>query len=557
MEPAVVNPVDEAIQFSQQLEGLGGYIANLLELEQGQKDLVFLWDHEMIFEILFPWQANSVYSGLLWYGLECLRESSRLSAGNSWRVILPEGTRIELEQTLSRMMDKYSALQRRSIPSDDTLLVASLNESLGEFKEHPEYRDVVSAAAQLRNLDHAVARLILFLQRYARPVPFAPTVIEKTQVEYCVGKLRRERKLWAEQSRNDADGVNLACAEALSELEPTTVPTLITATGAVLRKGHPWAKDPLFFALAAHFSRQHPVREARRRILKRNQTHILELVNQTSDMAEAASLRRREAPASSRRHEVPEFLRALGSLQADPFLMEVAALTAEARQAVLTAAQQASDLANELTVLRFTSGGSPQAIIERLMRSFGDSAVSLDSLRWKQPEEITDEVGDILAQDNAVLIEGCRVEGGIAVSWESVDPLDEFLHGISKFCAESGTYVEAVAFRYASGPGLEVKRLSERNTVDLPSLVKRSARAEKSTLVRVDTTLAKFWFDPGDLHFETQFEQGILRRSKFAIHVYRQRVSGLAAQFVCRTATRLISSAALADVLSRVLEEMN
>lgn len=542
MESTLMNPADEAVKFAQQLDSLGGYVTSLLDMEKDHRDLVFLWDHEMIIEIMYPWQTNSVYSGLLWLGLENLREASQLSAGGTWRIVIPEGTRVELERTLLRMADKYSSLLSKASSTDLASSVSSLDQALMEFKDRSEYHDVVATASQLQNLDHTVGRLILFLQRYARPIPFSLNSVDSSQIEYYRRKLERERKQATDLLRNEADALNLACAEMLPDEETSVVPALITATGAVLRRGKPWARDPMFFALSTHFKKQHPTLESRRRILQRMQVHIQDMVNRTEDLATSGSFRR---------HEVPEFLRALDALKSDPFFMEVAAFTAQARQAILTASAQAQTIAEEFTMLRMKHGGSPKVLIERLLGAFGESSPSSNSFRWTPADNITDEVGPLLSNGDTQVIEAALLPGGIALSWESMETLDDFFTEIGKFCSASRTAMRQVAFRYASRSGVSVEPVNDAD--DYRSVIKRQHADEKSTLIRVDTNHAKFWFDPGELHFEIELGKVATRRTKFAMHLYDGSIAELAAQFVCRTASIFIPMQPLSKVLSNAL----
>jgi hypothetical protein len=532
------------------LERLGAYLRLFLELENERKTLVFVWDHEMIHELLHPFESKSVYSGLLWYGLQSLRDSASLGDADSWRVIIPEGTKQELQNYLSRLLEKYDLLLKGSAPDDsDKPATAGALELLGPF-DRKDYKEVLRAISQLKDLERAVAKLLVLFQRYARPLPFGRDDVPFDSMAFYIARLERNRKLARDISRNEADALNLACTDKLASDDHNISPVLITATGAVRAADKHLTNDPLFFALAAHYIRLHPTPEARRRVIGKAVAHIQNLINRAGD-ARVGS----DEPFTPRAG-VAEFLVDLVNLAADPFLIDLANLSFEAQQATNISAAQVRSAAQEIAALRMRSGKNPEHIIDivRAALSARLSGPQLPELNWAEPFEITEEPQTLVDAESGPVVEAAKIPEGIAVAWRTYEDLDGFFDNLNKFASESRDRVGAFALRYAGRLGVKTVIPDNRDRTCVKTDV--IASEQKSTLIRADLSDATVWYHPGDFVFGDElYEDGPPESrpapTRMALHIYSAHLCALSARLVARTSTRGIDGGRLATSLEK------
>lgn len=539
---------DEAIEFAHHLDGLTSYLRAILDLEDDNKVLTFVWDHEMIHEILNPFDSRSVYSGLLWYGLQCLRESAALNAGDQWRIIIPEGTRQELQEYLHRLLGRYASLLTANInPQSKELAVRSTANALRSFNR-TDYREVLQAISQLKDVERTVAKLLVFLQRYARPLPFSPDDLPAESKSYYTARLETKRKLADDIKRNDADALNLACIDKLAADNQGTSPALITATIAVQKAAKHLTNDPLFFALAASHIKRYPDRGARRRAINRALVRLQDLVNHSDD------LRQQPGKAFTRRSDVREFLTALVGLRKEPYLMDIAILMTEAQQAVQTSAVQTARVAREFATLRMLSGASPEYVIERVNAALAGQLMPQNEsdLKWITPNSINEEPQALVTGPYGAVIEAAQIPEGLAIAWRTYEALDGFFDNVQKLATAGGDRITSLSLRYSGR--LETKTIAVSTTGDYRFHSGMIISEEKSTLIRADLGNVRAWYHPGEIVFGDDLlgdrsSSTKQKETRMAVHIYSHSFCSLSAQLVARTSTRYIDGQRLASCL--------
>src|ERR1035437_10236969 len=199
---------EKATHLAKGLRLLAKYLADVRDdCDSSSAELRFAWDWEMLREAIYPNSPGSVFSGVLWYGLECLEASSAVR--DDWKILMPEGTRKELLGFLTGLLSSYKKHNRRLSNAAPTLNEVYLSLGSGNaFVERPEWKQILLQISSLMRIDQAIDRLLLILQRYARPTPAGNEKSLSGKVVYFSERLGRARSRPQDHQRNEADALN-------------------------------------------------------------------------------------------------------------------------------------------------------------------------------------------------------------------------------------------------------------------------------------------------------------------------------------------------------------
>ena len=558
-EAAAMVTQERISDLASSLKTLANYL--LLVREDSIKEFTFLWDWEMIYEAVYPFSSSSIYSGILWYGLDCLRQSEHLD-DLSWRIVIPEGSRDELPSHLERVRTRYRSILERQ---DLHTLRAQEGETLSQNSafDRPDYKLMNRDLAQLHTLDQAMARLLYLLRTYARPLPYTLEQVPKSSINYYKDRLGTLRKDADDVLRNNADALNLASAELLGPPSASVLQgqaALITATRAVAKRAPSLARDPIFFALTAILRKSYPRRRHREQMIMNMISRLFSIITnldrmvpssygeddpvsaqlpeeievsgavgetmEIETMIEGLSLERPErlrSGALTSRHELRTFSEAIELLQSDSTLVLLSTLISQASQAARTAHFQSASIAKDLEVLRTSSRGGVDGIINQILASLQPNPDFTDQqLRWERlSEDLSVSRYALLDNSQRPVLDAEKLKSGIAVAWSTLDALEEF-------CAAVGSLERELQLGGSIGVLVRLYDQDGARTdtiADLGGLMKSLQRLtdnEKLSLLRLDLGDARLWFDPGELFTEVKDSDSVLRPTRVAIHVYRQ-----------------------------------
>jgi len=555
------------------LKTLANYL--LLAKEDAEKEFTFLWDWEMIFEAVYPFASSSIYSGILWYGLECLHLSEHTD-DVSWRIVIPEGSRDELRVHLERVRTKYQTILDR--PEVQSLQPQDVDALANDpAYDRPDYKIVNRDLAQLRTLDLAMARLLHLLRTYARPLPYTLEQVPQTAISYYKERLGTLRKDADDIERNNADALNLASTELLGPLSATDQKrqaALITATKAVAKRAPSLARDPIFFGLTAILRKNFPNRRQREQVIMnmigslyriitnlrrmappgddedysltqlREESEAVVAVGETPEidaLIEELSLERPErlrSGALTSRYELRTFTEAIDTLRSDPTLVLLSTLMSQASQAARSAHFQSVSIAKDLEVLRGGSRGGADGIISQILASLEvPRKPDDDAFEWER-----------LAVDSAVMkytlvdkskrpvLEAEKLETGIAVQWSTYDALDEFCDA-AKGLAREVNHEETVGVLVRLYHQVGVKTDEVAHVGDLQQSLRKMTDNEKLSLLRLDFGDARLWFRPGDMFTAVEDADAVLQPTRIAFHAYRHDSLTAFGSFVSATSS--------------------
>lgn len=344
-QPSPAVKADER-SFDQMLARLYHYVNDVLkEDEFGPAAPQIAWDWEMVYEAIYPEKANSVYSGLLWYGLDCMESwSKKTKLGNEeWRVILPEGARQEMLVHLKKLLTR----RQHGVRQLHILEVQSkVGLGLSLLEKRGDWKDVLEYIRKLIHLDESINRIIVLLKRYVRPAPFDSAEIPKESFNEYNRQMKRMRKHSGRS--NAADAYNLATVDRLttsSELGRASCKAyLITATKTVAAVAPLRVHDPFYFVFQAQVRNEHPEREDRVNALMAIAASILRhRLARRQGYVEAL-------PSPLTRTNTKSFIHELDLLHDDPALFELGQMMSNAWQAVERSTELAQEISDDLAI---------------------------------------------------------------------------------------------------------------------------------------------------------------------------------------------------------------
>ena len=584
---------DRIVGLEASLRKLADYLVLINRETSGE--ITFLWDFEMIFEAIYPFASSSVYSGVLWYGLECLRQASD-TGDISWRIVIPEGSRRELEAHLEHVRERYVAILKRP---EVRALQTSDNEWLSKSPEYnrPDYKPVSKRIDQLRTFDEAIHRLLRLLRTYARPMPYSPGELPQGLTTFYQDRIGAARREAGDAARNEADALNLANTDLLNPPSDNTKrATLITATRAVTQSGREMVRDPIFFALTAILHKNFPIRKHRTRVIEGmiarlysmagrihaetsgqdaedrpvplmlpvNEADSGDLDESTSEIdglvhdLSPESQERIHKGALTKRYEMRAFMSALEYLYRDPVLVLLTDLMSQANQAATSARFQSKSIDSELEVSSDLSGIGLDGMIGAVLDALKPPPRISLSLRWEirtTPDSDSRYAllgeSKVLGTTTTAVLEGNKLQSGISADWRSFDSLPEF-------CAAAARVVRALHYqgeiavlvRLQEQPGAITESLKSISAIE--RWLKDATDGTKLSLLRLDVGTARIWFDPGELYTEADFANVEMRSTRFAMHAYDEAVLEAFGTFVSDTSTFVVTPPQATDLLRQL-----
>jgi hypothetical protein len=235
-------------ELAKTLDTIASYLIKVRELTKSRKNnlsLVFAWDWEMLHEIVYEEETRSVFSTLLLYGLQCLRECK--TDDDEYRILIPEGTRRELLRDLKRLVNDL----RKTGSVIDAATGGGRNNPLKTrvplFAGNSDWQDVLKALSVFSYTEHRIERLLMVLDTFAIPSPLPAARIPNEKVRYYLQQMDRSRPRHKYKQRNEADAYNLAMVDELSDIaaRKNRGPAVALSecdygrTGATLQYAHP------------------------------------------------------------------------------------------------------------------------------------------------------------------------------------------------------------------------------------------------------------------------------------------------------------------------------
>jgi hypothetical protein len=539
------------------MSALYSYVDQIfLEDVMGIDPPYIVWDWEMVQEAIYPEDTDSVYAGVLWYGLECTAELEEKmpSGGDERRVIIPFGAKIEMMYHLRELLSSYQQERRRLEVLEAQ---ARSGKRLERFEGHADWKDVLEVIRQLMLSEEAVNRLSLLFERYVRPAPFKASEITEEELEIYLLQISRKRP--GARERNRADAYNLA---SVAKLMPSWPPgrhgrsaCLISATKTVSEIG-PWVKDPFYFVFQAQMRKEFPELEARKKTL----TVILSSLLRYWIISKESPLPRQPA---IRRPEARSFLHDLDLLHGrDPALDDLARIMSNAWQAVERTAQLARKLSDDIRVPErdypYRLSGF-KTIASRLSLVFqqlqvDEAPADAMHLEFEEVFRAQDVVRyRVRHGDCSNLFEVECAPDTMTMCWETELTYDELRERLKELfeSVDGGGSNLLLGMRFPNEWGMKTRPLTSLG--GFTDALVEMAENRKPSLIVVECAPFIIWFDPRDYYnpFAHPTRQEPLS-ALIACRTERQRHLELTAEFFEATSCNWMYWNAIKDILETI-----
>ena len=548
--------LSELSNTSSTLQRLLKYLFWILEQSDEEHDMPNIaWDWEMFQEIIYPHYAGSVYSGVLWYGLECLRAYS--GEGEDWKIIIPEGTRRELLTHLKQLASKYTKrLKKVFDPEEQDKYLHKLENSVPSQWLRQDWKDILKEIIALQHMEHAIDRLLLLIRLYTRPAPFNSSNISANKVKYYKERLSRFRHESSDRTRNIADAYNLATIENFEgegdEGQLVENAFLITATTAVNHSGPHLTRDPIYFAISMEMKRQYPDVKSRKKLILAALARIYSLLVRLGELPEQES----DSTDLTRRQDVKSFLTGLSNLYDDPVLSELGRLTTRAMKSVENVTSQTRQINTEMISLVKSSGrlGRLSTFLKKVNMVFdglGEKAEKENyGLTWIKSEEYECNNRYIMRSQNnesEIVMEAEKKDSLLTLRWITEDSLFNFFETFKKLSATVGfTGPVHIFAREYNQPGTKDAIATKISTV--PDVIRRIAGNYKLSLLRFCLDQFSLWYEFGEL-IDLEYTRNPLNLSRIAMRFPLETDVHIIADFFEETSANWYPSKVIAEAL--------